>query len=330
MKKIFILGNGIDWCEKSLIGFRKYENVRIINDRFLVKNKIARFLIKRQYSKTLNKRFNVPMKGIWYGQFCKKIELSNDDNCLLIYDHNPLGGDFQFLMYVRRKYPKIKLAYIFTNIIKHSAAHEMNYVDNLNNIYNIVFAFDLEDAKNYNFAYSPLIYDADPSYKKEEKESKENLVFYVGQAKDRLPGLFSCFEKLKSLGIKTDFHIANVKEEDMKYSGEIEYNKFMTYEECVSSIQRATCLVDIIQGDSTGLTIKTCEAVCYDKKLITTNKHVVEYPFYDPRFIKVIDSSNDIDESFFCNNKDVQYSEEGKRYFSADKFLERIEKGVNI
>ena len=116
----------------------------------------------------------------------------------------------------------------------------------------------------------------------------------------------------------------------MKYSGEIEYNKFMTYEECVSSIQRATCLVDIIQGDSTGLTIKTCEAVCYDKKLITTNKHVVEYPFYDPRFIKVIDSSNDIDESFFCNNKDVQYSEEGKRYFSADKFLERIEKGVNI
>ena len=151
------------------------------------------------------------------------------------------------------------------------------------------------------------------------------MVFYVGQAKDRLPGLLSCFEKLKQLGIKTDFHIANVKEEDIKYSDEIIYNKFMTYAECVDSIQKATCLIDVIQGESTGLTIKTCEAVCYDKKLITTNKHVVEYPFYDPRYIRVVESPDDIDESFFIENRDVHYSEEGKAYFSADSFLKRVE-----
>ena len=89
----------------------------------------------------------------------------------------------------------------------------------------------------------------------------------------------------------------------------------MTYDECVNSIQKATCLIDIIQGESTGLTIKTCEAVCYNKKLITTNKHVAKYPFYDPRYIKIVNSPDDIDESFFFENRDVHYSENGRNLF---------------
>ena len=86
--------------------------------------------------------------------------------------------------------------------------------------------------------------------------------------------------------------------------------------------------MDAIQGNSTGLTIKTCEAVCYDKKLITTNKHVIEYPFYDPRYIRIIESPDDIDEAFFSKNREVRYSKEGKEYFSASSFLKRLDNEI--
>ena len=325
---IVFLGNGTDWCEKSLIGFRNYHKVSVINEKIIIDGRIASKLVNAHYSHRINERFELPFKSIWYRGFdayINKRHKLTDNTVIVFYDRNRFANDKYFLLYLRKKYNGIKLAYVFTNIVKYTAASDIGYLNKLNDWYDVVFAFDPEDAKKYGFSYSPLIYDADPNYRREEKESKENLVFYVGQAKDRLPGLLSCFEKFKQLGIKTDFHIANVKEEDIKYSDEIIYNQFMTYEECVNSIQKATCLIDVIQGESSGLTIKTCEAVCYDKKLITTNKHVVEYPFYDPRYIRVVESPDDIDKSFFTENRNVHYSKEGKAYFSAESFLNRLE-----
>lgn len=328
---IFILGNGVDWCKKSLIGFDDIPNTCLVNSKIPVDGLMKEKLSKIVFSRKLNKYIDIPFKHLFYNQIINQIRKFSKEKQIniLIFDHNKFGGEAEFINLLKSEKAIESICYIFTNIVKYSAANEYGYLDKLNDWYDVVFAFDPEDAKKYGFSYSPLIYDADSNYKREEKESKDALVFYVGQAKDRLHGLLSCFEKLKKLGIKTDFHIANVKEEDIKYPDEIIYNKFMTYEECVDSIQKATCLIDVIQGESNGLTIKTCEAVCYDKKLITTNKHVVEYPFYDPRYIRVVESPDDIDESFFTENKDVHYSEDGKRYFSAQSFLRRLNKELD-
>lgn len=327
-KRLIIACNGTDWGEKSLSLLKKNESVFICNQKIPINGRIKSILARGHFSYTINERINLPFKSMWFRSIDDALKVDveeGEDKYLLFYDRNRAGGEESYLRHLRKKYPHYKYIYIFTNIVKHSAAGEHNYLNRLNDWYDVVFAFDPEDAKKYNFSYSPLIYDADPSYKKAEKESSENLVFYVGQAKDRLDGLLSCYEKLISLSIKSDFHIANVPEGQMKYADDIVYNKFISYDEAVDSIQRATCLIDVIQGDSTGLTIKVCEAICYDKKLITTNKHIADYPFYDPRFIRIVESPDDIDEAFFNENRDVHYPEEGKRYFSAESFLERLE-----
>lgn len=325
--KYIIFGNGYEWCEISLQKIIN-RNDTVFTNELPVKGNITKFFSMFILSDRLKNFIPKFFKTLIYNEIINELGLKkidvNSQIVFIIFDGNRLGNQNVFFDFIKDHYKFSKFIYVFTNIVKITEASGRGYIDKLNDWYDVVFAFDPEDAKKYGFSYSPLIYDADPNYKREEKESKEDLVFYVGQAKDRLPGLLSCFEKLKQLGIKTDFHIANVKEEDIKYSDKITYNKFMTYAECVESIQKATCLIDVIQGESTGLTIKTCEAVCYDKKLITTNKHVVEYPFYDPRYIRVVESPDDIDESFFTENKNVHYSEEGKAYFSADSFLERL------
>lgn len=330
LNNYIVLGNGEKWCEKSLYLLEKKDRVLFINKRIPIEGKVKNKIGKYYLSYTLNKYLRMPLKEVWYKDvYCVVKSFYHEGNLIIIiFDHNVFGAEPSFIQYMKRKfaYTNIKFVYIFTNIVKYTSAMERDYVYKLTSWYDVVFAFDPIDAKKYNFAYSPLIYDADPNYKKEVMQSEENRVFYVGQAKDRLDTLVACFEKLKQLGIKTDFHIANVSSEDFRYADEIIYNKFMTYDEAVKAIQRATCLIDVIQGESTGLTIKTCEAVCYDKKLLTTNKHVVEYPFYDPRYIRVIESPEDIDEAFFTENTEVHYSEEGKSYFSANTFLKRLEK----
>ena len=326
-EKIIILGNGQDWCEKSLADVKKMKNVELINSKFLYNfNKFFELLIRIHFSYKLNKIVNLPFKSIWFKSITKDIDkMSNENTIFVIYDRNILANNTKFLKYLRNKYKNCKLVYMFTNIANISGASDNNFVLKLNEYYDIVYAFDPEDAKKYNFKYSPLLYSANPI-----NEQEKNKVFYVGRAKDRYEMLINTYEKLKQLNIDRDFYIYGVTDKEQKYTDEIKYNKYISYEECLKNIQQSSCLIDIIQGNSTGFTIKTCEAIYYDKLLITTNQNVKNTPFYDERYILVINSAEDITEDFFKNVGNVKYSEKGKKYFSIDRYLTNLYKDLNI
>lgn len=325
--KIVVLGNGQDWCEKSLTDLRKMENTKIINSKYLCDfNKILSFIIKIHFSYKLNKIINLPFKSIWVNSVLKNIDEKNSENIIfIIYDRSFLSNNEKFLKKLRKKYINCKLVYMFTNIVNISGANDNNFVSKLNQYYDVVYAFDPKDAKKYNFKYSPLLYSINPINVEEKKQ-----VFYVGRAKDRYSMLLQVYEKIKQLNIDRKFYIFSVPKEEQRYQNDIQYNKYISYDECLSNIQQSNCLIDIIQGDSCGFTIKTCEAIYYDKLLITTNENVKNAPFYDERYVLVIKSAEDITKDFFDNAGKVKYSDEGKAYFSIDTYLKNLYKDLEI
>lgn len=327
MNNIVILGNGNDWCEKSLNDFSYMNNVKIINSKYLCEIKgITKYLAKIHFSYRINKIIKLPFKFLWFKKIKNNISRTNiEDLIIIIYDRSLFANNVKFLNYLRKEFKNCKLVYMFTNIVNISGAGDNNFVYRLNEFYDVVYAFDPADAKKYNFKYSPLIY----SYNKLDVES-ENKVFYVGKAKDRYPMLINVFEKLKNLNIKRKFYIFEVKSDEQKYTDEIIYNQYISYNECLKNIQGSECLLDIIQGNSEGFTIKVCEAVFYDKLLITTNKNIKNLPFYDEKYICVIESADDLCEDFFENAGQVKYSKEGKEYFSVKKYLNRLYMDLNI
>lgn len=58
------------------------------------------------------------------------------------------------------------------------------------------------------------------------------------------------------------------------------------------------CVVDIESPTQSGLTMRTIEMIGLKKKLITTNKDIINYDFYNPNNILVVDRNN------FCINKE--------------------------
>lgn len=323
MKKYIILGNGLDWCELSLHGIEKRKDIFFSNTKLpLNTNPFFLKLSRYYFSNTVNRMVELPFKKLWYSCFYKNMCLSKENKqVLIIYDKHMLGCNRKFLKDVKRSFPNIKLVYVFTNIVKYSGAIINNFIDQLNKYYDVVLAFDPLDAEKYDFEYSPLVYNIDDKY---TNHNMDNQVFYVGTAKDRLSELIEVYKKLQSMGIKCDYNIAEVEETRVESTSGIKYNKRIPYSEVLCHIAKSECLIDIIQGDSSGLTIKTCEAVCYDKKLITTNQHVSEYSFYDPRYIRIIKNVDDITQDFFDNDINVCFRKEDKEYFSTEAFLERI------
>ncbi len=75
--------------------------------------------------------------------------------------------------------------------------------------------------------------------------------------------------------------------------------KSMTSEEVISVLAYAKVVIDIEHPNQNGLTMRTIEMVGMQKKLITTNRNVMDYDFYNPNNILVVDRENPhIDISF--------------------------------
>ena len=68
-------------------------------------------------------------------------------------------------------------------------------------------------------------------------------------------------------------------------------------------VDRSKVILDIEHPKQVGLTMRTIEMIGMNKKIITTNKDIVNYDFYDPENILVISRQNPmIPSSFFEND----------------------------
>lgn len=82
-------------------------------------------------------------------------------------------------------------------------------------------------------------------------------------------------EFLVSHDIKCDFHIFEVNEKEKRYSNGINYNKWLPYKEVLKRMHRSRCVLEILQKPGEGPTLRSTEAIVYNKKIITNDAGAV-------------------------------------------------------
>lgn len=288
------------------------ENIRFINELF------PSFLKKLWWRPYF--RNKITYKFFWRPFIKSKLKIKTEPTVLIVYDWNFLTMSPSCIQYLKASYPNLKIIYVFTNIVKISGARTYDILEKLNQDYDMVFAFDPEDAKKYGFEYSRLVYSVSRPLRK--IKSYDYDVFYIGQAKDRYSQLIDIYKKLRSCNLRCLFYITGVPKSEQYIDSGIVYNTPLHYNDVLELIDNSKCLVDVIQGDSAGLTIKTCEAVVLDKKLITTNRNVINEVFYDPNNILIYGENADVKK--FMDTDSKNYDENTKKIFSPVELLERI------
>jgi hypothetical protein len=101
----------------------------------------------------------------------------------------------------------------------------------------------------------------------------------------------------------------------------------MPYIENLKHIKKSKCLLEIMQGGGHGYTLRACEAIMYDKKMITDNPEISCAPFYRPELISVFDRAEHIDPSFVTTEPAVA-DYKWKEKLSPLKLLEYIDKRI--
>ena len=326
--KISILSNATEWsyyCWKNYINM----NPNIVYYRYSFPlPKVNKFIYKvLSCIYTPQGKYSSVLRPLARKVICHLFRLNRDErNILIMYDWNPLSADKLFIEKIRKNNPNVLIVYVFTNIVKYTGAKKWGILEELNSIYDVVYAFDKNDAERYNFEYLPLIYAKETQ--SETTHDLETDIFYVGKAKDRLDIIHEVYEHAVEEGLNCDFNVINVPENLKKYQYGINYNNVLPYHEVIKRIKKAKCLLDVIQGDSTGLTIKVAEAVVYNKKLITNNLNVLsELPSSSDKVL-LYDGTQKL-RDFISQNLGT-YGLNEINYFSPSLFVERLVKKYNI
>lgn len=154
------------------------------------------------------------------------------------------------------------------------------------NLFDEVYSYEKKDVKKFDLRFITNFIPEDNFSNKEDAIG----VFNISSYDERYPILETLAAQFKKL--KYPFKIIVRKEKSIP-SDHIEIvEKYLSLEEVRGYQEDAAILLDIQKENQQGLTFRVFEALGYGKKLITTNKDVVNYDFYNPDNILIIDIDN--------------------------------------
>ena len=312
-----IFGSDWDLYKQSYSDVFGQENVRYISGHACGKKGIARMLCKLHFSAALYNISNLPGKSLWNGTYFKDDFSTKRPLCFVF-----MGGWLEFsnyglFDYLKKKYPEAKFVLFLQDLItKIRRGKKWLHVDidEIKQTFDLILSFDQNNCETYGFIYHPLVFS---SYHGVIDNNIDNSdVYFLGKAKNRLKEILDAYEKLRSYGLKCDFHLVGVKAEFQIYKDEINYIEGMDYQTNLQHILHTKCLLEVMQQNGTGFTQRMCEAVALDKKIITNNCMIEEAPFYNEKYILKYAEVSEISHEFCENLK----SDEKVDYHYKDNF----------
>ena len=127
-------------------------------------------------------------------------------------------------------------------------------------------------------------------------DSMSGDIYFLGaHREDRKEQIIRFCQDAEQVGWKLNFQISypNHPEAPKEYPvNNIRFHKGISYRQNIINAQNCQVLADFVISSHKGLSLRTFEAIGYQKKLITTNSEVLKYDFYHSNNIYVWDGEN--------------------------------------
>lgn len=237
--------------------------------------------------------------GICYGSWKRRL---NRIKRVILFDY---GYEKNITKYIKRINPECIIHLFLFNTIK------MDFLNTIKSDSNIdyIWTFDPADAQKYGFRFNTPMYTYNLY---SDYENKNKCVIFVGAAKSRESDIKQIQLEISKAGVKTDFRIVKDKSDYIKY------------EDYLTLIREGNCILDVTNEGQTGLTLRFMEALFLSKKLITNNKQVLSYPFYNKNNIFIIGTDPLEELGDFLAREYQPIEKEIILYYDFNRWVERF------
>ena len=277
---------------RSVLGEELYNNkhVRIYKEAFSGSSLLEK-IFHYHWAYSINRKICLPFKRLW---FKKMFSQDFEDDLPIIFIYFAGGTIYygkEFLQYVKRKNPNNKNVMLYADLLSKSGEKE-HYL--LKDLVDLELTYDASEAKKYGIAYSPCVVYSKLIPEPENPNVKYD-VYFLGAAKDRLYKIHDVYRYLKKNGLRCKFIVTGVPKE-MQIEG-IEYSNGISYEQNLQYVIQSKCLLEIIQGYSSDITMRAREAIAYRRKFITNCPRKLTDLFHEDQLCQFEDAK-DISLSF--------------------------------
>lgn len=248
---------------------------RTIVLRYNVDDYIIPFLVNKGFYRThkkmshsvrilyrIMKRLNLPV-SFFFNEWKKEIKYVDK---VIIFDY---GYSKDITKFIKKKNSKCKIHIFYFNKIYDEKKEKTRFDENVDKIW----SFDPGDCKKYDFNFITPFY-THVSMNTDVKTT--NDIVFLGKAKDREKYILDFKNICNKQNIKLDFTIIK-RDKD-----------YIPYSEYLKKIENSSVIFDFTLIGQSGLTIRFMESIFLRKKIITNNKCVRNYDFYNPQNVFII------------------------------------------
>lgn len=288
---------------------------------FLDKIKITQNerLIAKIFPKYIDKKFD-----LYFDACIEKIKGKKFDEILIIF-----GAVFirkKHIEKIRENFPETKIIYYAWDSV-----NNFPLIEDLLKLSDISFTFDPEDAKKYNAELLPLFYCTkndhiliNPQY------DVSTVMSFFWEKYESLNSALKILPKNlnNNIYLKLRDRLYYYKLKIFKRNSIKEISPFFKYdaisrEDVYRIFIDSKAVIDCPLPNQRGLTMRTFEVLALKRKLITTNKNIVNYDFYCPENIYIVDGDNNYDFIEFLNSEFNQEYALTEKY-SLSKFIDKL------
>lgn len=262
----------------------------------------------------------LPLYRLFWGEWKKKIK---ECKKVIIFDYGYQRG---MDTYIKKLNPDCEVFLFYWNTVDRYRIGYKSFKDKEH-----IYSFDFGDCEKYGFRYNT-------SFMPKEAvprgcESKADRIFFIGTDKgNRIEKLLNIKKQMEAEKYEADFRVFSDRTDEeyrRKYS-EILIEKYMAYEECLNEVAGSGIILDLVQENQAGLTLRFIESVMLSKKLITDNEAVKTVKWYNSGNIYVLKKedyeslSKELKE--FLKKPFVPYEEKLVKELTYESWVSRFEK----
>jgi hypothetical protein len=225
-----------------------------------------------------------------------------------------------YIDFIRHNYPHVKLVLLIRDTVEDNTKRNKEFrIDKVKEQFDLVISYDnMHDVPVYGLTYAPVYMSTSREIDLSAITCQYDIAF-IGTSKDRLSTIHRIYQLCTGYGLKPYFYIFRVKDSD-RLPGIVYGIRYLKRNLLLQRELESNCILEVLKGDAHSNTTRFWEAVIYNRKFYTNWKGVVDSPYYNPRFIRVFDSPDDLDIDFIKERIEVDYHYQGE--LSPLKYLE--------
>lgn len=227
----------------------------------------------------------------------------------------------------RNQHPNAKMVVFFWDSFNNNknSAHVYDLFDK-------AYCFDKLDCEQYGVCFKPLFYYDLYSEIANPRHYKYKSLFIGTLHSDRYKLVHEIESKLVDMGhdsyswfylpSRLLFYKMRMEDKTIKSVDKsiIKYTT-LSLKQMVDLYEQSEIIIDVQHPKQTGLTMRTFEALGARRKLITTNKDIINYDFYNPKNILVVDRNNIVIPKSFIEEPFEELPEEVYKSYSLSRWL---------